>query len=260
MKLDDKLTQELRNNEHFIQILPYDELIKEWEVRNASIKTGAGYVAPVKDTFIAMRALREFGVNPGQLVVKEYGGKRYVIFKGRPGMRKIFRGTRYLAENPKVVRMAVGPSGLKQAVKGGFVLTVVLSVGIELFDYFIRDEATLSHLLGTITSDIVKIGISSIAGAAAGLAVGSAAVVGSIAAAPLIAAIAIGVITGWALNEIDKRTGATKALIKAYERVGLKLDEIEYEAARWYNYFENNPGAIMRLFGAPSGPYLYGGY
>jgi len=259
MKLDDKLAQELRNNEHFVQILPYDELVKEWEGRMSGVKTGVSYVAPAKDTFTAMRVLREFGVNPGQLLIKEYGGKRYVVFKGRPGIRKIFRGTRYLAENPKVVRMAVGPSGLEQAVKGGFVLTVVLSIGIEVFEYFIRDTATLSHLLGTITSDIVKIGISSIAGAAAGLAVGSAAVVGSIAAAPLIAAIAVGIITGWALNEIDKRTGATKTLIKAYEKIGLKLDEIEYEAARWYDYFENNPAAIMRLFGG-GGPYIYGGY
>jgi hypothetical protein len=33
----------------------------------------------------------------------------------------------------------------------------------------------------------------------------------------------------------------------------------EYEAARWYEYFEANPTEIMRLFGAP-GSFSYGGY
>lgn len=34
--------------------------------------------------------------------------------------------------------------------------------------------------------------------------------------------------------------------------MGLKVREIEYEAARWYDYFETNLQAIMRLFGAPA--------
>jgi len=34
--------------------------------------------------------------------------------------------------------------------------------------------------------------------------------------------------------------------------VGIKLNELEYEAARWYDCFETNPTEIIRLFGAPS--------
>ena len=40
---------------------------------------------------------------------------------------------------------------------------------------------------------------------------------------------------------------------------GVKLRETEYEATRWYDYFETNPSEIMRLFGAP-GSFSYGGY
>ena len=58
--------------------------------------------------------------------------------------------------------------------------------------YFIRDEATLSALIGRVTSDLFKIGVSSIAAVTAGLFAGSAAVIGGVAAAPLIAAIAVG--------------------------------------------------------------------
>ena len=93
----------------------------------------------------------------------------------------------------------------------------------------------------------------------AGLAVGASAIVGTVAAAPIIAAIAVGLITGYVLNKIDNKIGATAALIAAYKKMGKDLKELEYEAARWYDYFETNPGEIMRLFGAPSS-FSYGGY
>ena len=41
--------------------------------------------------------------------------------------------------------------------------------------------------------------------------------------------------------------------------MGKDLKELEYETARWYDYFETNPGEIMRLFGMPSS-FSYGGY
>lgn len=259
MNVEEKLVDELKSNEHVIQAVPYDELIKEWQALKPHAKTIGGYTSAVADSVVAAKLLRDFGMQSNKVIVKNYAGKQYVLFKGYPGARKIFRGTRYLTENPKVVRMAVGPKGIKSKVAGGFVLTVILSVGIEVFDYIIRDTAALSQLLGTVTGDLIKIGLSSIAGAAAGLAVGATAIVGTVAAAPLIAAIAVGVITGIVLNELDKKFGATAALISAYEKMGIKLRELEYEAARWYDYFETNPQAIMRLFGAPSS-FSYGGY
>jgi hypothetical protein len=224
MTLKQQLIKELDTNEYIVQIIPWDDLVKEWESKKGIAKTAANYASPVKDSLTATKLLREFGMT-GKVVIKHYGGKSYVIFKGYPGMRKIFRGTRYLTSNPKVVRMAVGPKGIVKCVKGCFVLSVVLCAGVYVFDYFIRDEATLSELLGNVTSDIVKVGISSIAAVAAGLTVGSVAVISSVAAAPLIAAIAVGVATVYLLDKIDEKVGATKALIHAYEQVGIALDQ-----------------------------------
>jgi len=241
-----------------VQIIPLNELIRESEIK-PDIKTIADTASPIKDSIYAARLLNEFGINPDKVVIKQYAGKQYVIFNGNPNTRNTLKGTRYLTTNLKVVRMAVGPKGIKDSIKSGFVLTVVLSVGIKIFNYFIRDTATLSQLLGTITSDILTIGISSIAAAVVGLAVGSTVVLGSIAAAPLIAAIAVGVITGFVLGKIDEKIGATRALINAYEIIGLNLKDMEYEANWWFNYFEKNPIAIMRLFGA-RGISTYGGY
>lgn len=141
-----------------------------------------------------------------------------------------------------------------KSVKGGFVVTVVLSVGIEVFDYFIRDTATLSNLLGTVTGDLMKIGLSTIEAAAAGLAVGASAALGSVAAAPLIAAIAVGILTGFALDKIDKKYGATQALIKGYERIGINLSNIKWEINNGFRQIEKNPSLIQCLF-APCGQY-----
>lgn len=249
MNYEDKLLKDLKNNESVIQILDFELFVKEWESTKGLLKTGSSFAAPASDSLLATKLLREFGFNAQKVTVKIYQGKKYIIFKGYPGQREIFKGTRYLIQNPQVVRMAVGPKGIVSSVKSGFILSVVLSVGLEVFDYFIRDDALLSELLGTITSDLIKIGLSSIAAAVAGLAVGSAAILGTVAAAPLIAAIAVGVVTGLVLDQIDRKLGATSALIKAYQNIGLELGQIKYEINRNLNYLERNPQMIPCLFG-----------
>lgn len=224
MTLKQELMKELNANEYNVHIIEWSELLKEWEGRKNIVKTGVNYVSPIMDSVTAVNILKEFGMT-GKVVIKEYSGKAYIILKGHPGNRKILRGTRYLVSNPKIVRMAVGPKGILKSVKGGFVLTVVLCTAVNVFDYFIRDEAMLSELLGMVTSDIFKIGVSSIAAVTAGLFVGSVAIIGGAAAAPLIAAIAVGLGTGILLEKIDENVGATKALIEAYKELGVAIEK-----------------------------------
>ncbi|MDH5409595.1 MAG: hypothetical protein OEZ33_08995 [Gammaproteobacteria bacterium] len=257
MNAEEKLVQDLRKNEHVLHIIPFDDLVKEVEAKKPYLKIAANLASPIKDSATATKLIMEFGIKPDKVLIKQYGGKQYIVFKGYPSVRKILTGSRYLPSDPKVVRMAVGPKGVKNAIKSGFVLTVVLCVGIEIFDYFIRDTSTLAQLLGNITSDIISIGVASIAATVAGLAVGASAVLGSVAAAPIIAAIAVGLLVTGTLMVIDNKFGATKALIGAYEKLGIKLKEIESEANWWFNFFENNPRQIMNLFG---GYGSYGGY
>lgn len=253
MNLDDKLVSELQSKEQIIHVLPLHELQQESGTFSETLKdagkTVAGYVSPFIDATVAAKLIHDFGISTNKVLIKQYAGKEYVIFKGYPGNRNYIKGTTYLTKNPKVVRMAIGPKGIIKSVKGGFAITVVLSVGIEVFDYIIRDNAVLSELLGTVTSDLVKIGLSSIAAAAAGLVVGSSVVIGSVAAAPLIAAIAVGVATGLLLNKIDKRFGATQALIRGYKQLGIEIDKIKWEINRNINYLEDNPWMIPCLFG-----------
>ena len=97
---------------------------------------------------------------------------KYIIFKGYAGQRTYLRGARYLLSNPNIVRLAIGPKGITDSVKGGFVITAVLSTGIEVANYLLNDTATLHQLLGTVTADLVKIGIASICATIAGVLAG----------------------------------------------------------------------------------------
>lgn len=244
------LVRELQHNEHILHVVSAEDLQNEYLERKGNLKLVAQQVAPALDAIKAAKLIHEVGgFKPFQVELRKYGNKQYVIFKGKAGERRVLKGTKYLADNPTVVRMAVGPKGIVKSAKGGFVVTAVLSVGIEIFDYVIRDTALLSEMLGVVTTDLVKIGLSSLAGAAAGLAVGSAAVIGSVAAAPFVVAIAVGILVGFALDKIDQRLGATQALIKAYARMGIVLDEIKYETSRNLQYLEDNPQLIPCLFG-----------
>lgn len=249
MKLDDKLVRELKNNETVIQIVALEDLESEYLKLKGIVKTASGYVSPILDSIAAKKIITELGINANKVLIKQYGQKSYVVFKGYSGQRNILKGTKYLVSNPKVVRMAIGPKGIIKSVKGGFVLTVILSVGIEVFDYFIRDTSTLSQFLGTVTGDLIKIGLSSLAAAVVGLAVGTTVVLGSIAAAPLIVAISVGIAVGIILDKIDKKYGATNALIKAYERMGVNLGNIKWEFQQEMRRIEKNPQLLRCIFG-----------
>jgi hypothetical protein len=248
MNVEEKLVEELNKNEQVVQIVSLELLEKEYLNLKGAGKTLAGYVSPIKDASVALKVLNAFGLSASKVMIKQYAGKQYVIFKGYPGQRSLLRGTKYLVSNPKVVRLAIGPKGIVKSVKGGFVLTVVLSVGIEVFDYFMRDTASLSHMLGTITGDLIKIGIGSILAVVAGLVAGSAAVIGTVAVVPFVVAIGVGVATGYILNKVDAKFGATKALILGYKKMGLNIREIKWEYQQNMRRIAENPDFLRCFF------------
>jgi hypothetical protein len=250
------LVAELRANEHVVHVVGLEELRSEHRDMTDALKGLAGYASTVDDAGTVRHVLEDFGLRPGRVVLKEYGGEMYVIFKGTPGQRRFLRGTRYLASNPKVVRFAIGPRGIAKSVRGGFVLTAVLSVGLEVFGYFIRDRSTLHHLLGTITADLVKIGLGSLAAWAVTAQAMGFALVASTAAAPLLIAIVVGAAASLLLNELDASYGVTRALIDGYQRMGVYLGEVRREAReavqraeRSVGWLERHPRYLPCLFG-----------
>lgn len=98
--------------------------------------------------------------------IKRYRDAEYVFFCGYSGLRQDLKGTRYLANNPKVVSMGIGQAGIKEVVKGGFIVSISISAGFHAVDQLMDDERTWHHFVGNIAVDIV------IAAAASGIAWG----------------------------------------------------------------------------------------
>ena len=153
--------------------------------------------------------------------VKTYGGKPHIILKGLPGLRRVLTGTKYGIKNPKVITMGLGKAGAIHAAKSGGILSVVLLTGYRVIDYFLTDEATLSQLIGSLATDVVKVGIAT--GASIGIA---SAVVGAgvtLAIGPIIAVVIVGVVVSMALSAIDDYYGITDRVIAGLDELGEEI-------------------------------------
>lgn len=102
MNREEELIQELQSNEHIVQVVEAEELAFEWQNIRRSADLVADNASTVLDLATARTAIRELGgISPGKVIIKQYAGKEYVIFKGNPRDRLILRGTRYLTSNPR---------------------------------------------------------------------------------------------------------------------------------------------------------------
>lgn len=100
-----------------------------------------------------------------------------------------------------------------------------------------KNKSTLLSLFGTITSDILKLGISSAIAAIAVKGISGATTIFALTSGPLFLAIGISLVIGSILNHIDKKHNITKKFKLTLEK---KLDEsikneINQEEARIKN-------------------------
>jgi len=68
------------------------------------------YISPILDVYTLALVCKDLGLT-GRVETKIIKGRQYVIFKGYPGLRILFPGTKYLADNRKVIQMAIGGLG-----------------------------------------------------------------------------------------------------------------------------------------------------
>lgn len=240
-----ELRQELEENEIVLQVFSVEDLEIEWHHRkrrdgsNQKFDTrfndikdyAAGMVSPARDTRTAIRICKDLGLN-GKYIIKTVDSKQYVIFKGYPGLRNIFTSPRYLANNPKVVKMAIGEAGIKNSVRIGGTITIVLFAGMNLLK-FVLDQSTLAELVGTMATDLIKVGISSIVAEAVAIGVGGTA---ACAAGPLVVAIVVGLLVSFGLNYVDEQFGLTDKLViiidQYFQEFSRKKEELEKSLGR----------------------------
>lgn len=112
--------------------------------------------------------------------------------------------------------MGLGRAGAVHAAKSGGILSVILLTGYRVIDYFLTDTATLTQLVGSLATDIVKIGIATAASVAAASFISFAF---TVAIGPIIAVIVVGIIASIALSDLDTHYGITDKIIKGLDEV-----------------------------------------
>ncbi len=186
----------------------------------------APYISPILDTATLTLVCKDLGIT-GQAIPKVIKGRQYIAFTNYAGLRNLFPGTLYLANNRKIIKMAIGSLGVKNMVINGGMLTVCITVPLTVLECFLRDPYSFSAFAGNLASDLMKIGIASIMGAIFGLAIGG---VTTIAALPIAVTIGVSISANWVLEKIDRQYQLTEKLIAALQDMGDEIDRMENEA------------------------------
>ncbi|WKE64624.1 hypothetical protein PVT67_13225 [Gallaecimonas kandeliae] len=172
--------------------------------------------------------MRRGGSILGKYYFKTTNGQTYVVFKGYAGLRKILTSTRYLASNSKVVQLGITGQTLRSSVKGGVLITVVFSIAFNTIDWIFKENYHWSNWLGTLATDVTKAAIASTAGYFAGVGAAAVSTVlagATVAVAPLIAGIVIGIAVGYLLNQLDANFKITQSLINALDRAQAQISQ-----------------------------------
>ncbi|MFT6188817.1 MAG: hypothetical protein ACJAW8_000690 [Oleispira sp.] len=198
-----------------------DGMKSAWSKVKGKTEFGASYYASADDLRTISKLVGDLGGFTTKAYVKNYGGKPHIVIKGYPGLRKVFTGTKYGIKNPKVVTMGLGSAGAVHAAKSGGILSVILLTGCRVIDYFLTDSATLTQLVGSLATDIVKVGIATAASIAAASFAGFAI---TVAVGPIVAVLVAGVVASIALSALDTHYGITDKIIKGLDEVGEDIE------------------------------------
>ncbi|MBY6189264.1 hypothetical protein KUV22_02420 [Microbulbifer agarilyticus] len=228
------LSVQIQANKHEIYVISFEEMdaiVKSspngtreqvqaaWKKLKGTAEAGAGYSAAADDAVTLTRLVGDLGGVGARAYIKNYGGRPHIILKGRPGLRNILTGTKYGIKNPKVVNMGLGRSGAVAAARQGGILTMVLLISYRVVDYALTDEATLSRLIGTLATDVVKVGITTAASIATAVFVGGF----TLAVGPIAAVLVVGVGVSMLLEYADQSYGITNRVVAC-------IDELESRA------------------------------
>lgn len=235
------LKAKINANSHEIYVLSLDDMEKviessdsplkprardTWEQYRKETKTAAAYAPYAKDSVTLTKLFSDLGVTAFKAYTRTYGGKQHIIFKGFAGQRKIFNAVKYGASHPEIIKMGIGKVGAIHTAKTGGVVSIVFMSGFRVADYVLRDNATLSQLIGGLSMDVAKIATST------AVSIGAASLVGvsTFALVPLAVVILVGFTVSTVLEILDDKYKVTEKVVAAIEEMENNLQRnIEHQ-------------------------------
>ncbi|WP_187266630.1 hypothetical protein [Vibrio parahaemolyticus] len=244
------------NEIHILSVNTLDSLISinikrkdiasKWIILKDKFDNTANYYATADDLVFLSRLANNLtgAVNP--VHINYYSGQAYFVFTGTPAL-KIKLKLRVLgsrAPTPIIANFAVGSKQAIQSIKSGTIITVVLVSSFRALEHFFSEnnKTTLLSLFGTITSDIIKLGISSAIAAIAVKEISGATTIFALTSGPLFLAIGVSLVVGNILNHIDNKYEITQKFKLALEKTlneSLKKEEMRINDVIGRSYIKN---------------------
>jgi hypothetical protein len=182
-----------------------------------SLAHATTYGSAIKDTpsFIALaNDFKRSGNILGKFELSTRNGRQYISFKGNHKVRNILQGTRYLANNTKVVNVGIGKEALKQSAKSGFYISIFFSITLNSINWIFEEKYRWTNWVATTSTDVVKALIGALAGILNGSFIST---VGAVAVVAIGTGIVVGVTISLGLNAIDNRLKISESIIKYLE-------------------------------------------
>jgi len=168
------------------------------------------YGTNIKDVVTASMLINQLGsFSIKATTYVNRNGTELIKISGYPGVRKILNAPVFAAKNPKIVDLGIGKYGFAKSVVEGARLTFYVAAAYRTIDFILNDERSLAEFIGSLATDVVKIGIVSVV----------TFVVGSVVVTPLIAfnlviVIGVGFFAAWGLNKLDQKFGVTDKVVE----------------------------------------------
>ncbi|EGK60423.1 PAAR domain-containing protein [Enterobacter hormaechei] len=219
---DDNVRGMLRANRHDFLLLTLEEcqrIIDGWDfvkktwkdaVTNPVGNTVKTYATNIDDAASASAMVYKLGsIGITATVFINHKGTRLIKISGYAAIRKTLNAPVFAEMNPKIIEAGIGKFGLKKSIIQGAILGFIYVSVIDTIDFILNDETTLAKFLGTLATDIVKVGITSAALYAVGLYTMSAYIVLNIAVV-----LVFGAGLAWVLNTLDRKYHITDSLVE----------------------------------------------
>lgn len=257
-----KMTEGLSRNQAIdwidAKLDAHNALSAKWQRYKDTLKTTVGLYPLFDDVYalgLLAAALHRQGNVFGKYRIKVYNGSPNVIINTYPSLRAHLTGTKYLASNPKLISIGVGKLSANSAMKGGFVVSLIISVAFNALDQLLNDNATWHKFVANVAVDMAIVG-SSIVAVEAILWAGGSLLTG-VTLAPLAVVVVVGTLVTLATTLFIDTSSITEALSLQLQKTERDFKNNIISINREFKKLEvdhkSDPKGLMhRLFGIPN--------
>ncbi|RTQ04865.1 PAAR domain-containing protein [Enterobacter sp. WCHEn045836] len=222
---DEKLRSLMRQNNQDLMLLTLPEvfeILSSWGAwkhgwvditQNEPAQIVINYGLNIKDvvtTSMLVSQLGSFGIKA--TVYVNHKGTELIKISGYPGIRKILNAPVFAAKNPQIVDIGIGKYGLAKTIIEGARLTFYVAAAYRTVDFLMNDETSLAEFIGSLATDMVKIGIGSAIVWGVGLVLVTPWIVANLAIV-----VVVGAVASITLNALDDKFGFTDKIVAYIE-------------------------------------------